>query len=287
MESLDSIYSFVAVLTNGGCQRPLAANNGVYGFGGAVYGLNALARLTALRNQFFGRVPNGVRETLFAVSAFCGKFIMNKSISNIVDFVDERCATELQQTQVIQCVERAVQLDALIVQVLQSCTPGTGDIQCDPAMRARVNRCVLRRTINRRNIVSPRLQRCFRQTLSLATIDCLSRRYRLLRAILPLPPGPAGPVVEFPAEAPQRESDSEDDSESQTEQTPSQSSQSNQSNETSKAGLSKKSTISEKTANQMSNAFRQLSHIKKSVVQKKRKRTIKLSKPIKVKQKHL
>ena len=39
-----------------------------------------------------------------------------------------------------------------------------------------------------------RLQRCFRNFVSLATIDCLVNRYRILRNLLPIPPGPAGPV---------------------------------------------------------------------------------------------
>ncbi|CAG2108650.1 unnamed protein product, partial [Medioppia subpectinata] len=106
----------------------------------------------------------------------------------------DSCASDLQQQQVSNCVQNGINNGAQIVNILRSCSPGP-DISCNRQQRPRTNRCLIQRTVNRRNLMNRRLQRCFRTTVSLATIDCLTNKYRILRTLLPIPPGPPGSVV--------------------------------------------------------------------------------------------
>ncbi|CAG2108651.1 unnamed protein product, partial [Medioppia subpectinata] len=133
------------------------------------------------RGGFGGpRLARGVREAIFAFNAFC----------------DNRCATTAQQQSYINCIQNGINRNARIIPILRRCSGSTGaTISCNRGRRQQTNRCLIQRSRGRQNLMNFRLQRCFRTVVSLATIDCLVNRYRGLRTLLPLPPGPAGPVV--------------------------------------------------------------------------------------------
>ncbi|XP_054152464.1 uncharacterized protein LOC128951240 [Oppia nitens] len=83
-----------------------------------------------------------------------------------------------------------------MITLIRSCGVSGGNaLSCNRRRSGQLNRCLIGRSINRRNLVNPRLQRCFRNSITVATLDCLVRRNRILNSLLPLPPGPYGPVV--------------------------------------------------------------------------------------------
>ena len=102
---------------------------------------------------------------------------------------DSRCTTPDQQEQFLTCIQRAQSSNSRVIRLLNGCTDS---LNCN--RRNRKTRCLIRRAMSRRNLVSARLQRCFRQSLTFATVDCLIRRNRMLNVLLPLPRGPAGPI---------------------------------------------------------------------------------------------
>ncbi len=106
---------------------------------------------------------------------------------------DNTCTTNEQQLQITSCIQRLITTGTLFVRIIRDCTPNNA-ISCQRSDLRRFNSCSIRRSINRRNLVTPRIQRCFRLGLTLATLDCLRRRSPGLRVLFPLPPGPAGPV---------------------------------------------------------------------------------------------
>jgi hypothetical protein len=113
---------------------------------------------------------------------------------------DNVCSTNAEKLQINSCIQRLISSGTLFVRIIRQCSPNNA-ISCGRSNLRRFNVCTVRRSIDRRNLVTPRDQRCFRLGLSVATLDCLRRRSPRLRALLPLPPGPAGPVGWIPSQS--------------------------------------------------------------------------------------
>ena len=201
MEIFESINPFFPFLV----RQSLCGNSlgGIGGFNrGNRFGGNGFGGNRFNGNRRIRRFPRGIREAILAYNAFCGNIGVTMLIFQwYLSFIlklDRICATDIQEQGVFLCIQRALDQGSQVIFLLRRCSGGA-DLQCGFQQRQRVNRCVIRASIGRRfRLATPRIQRCFRQTLSVATIDCLIRRNRILRVLLPLPPGPAGPVIEQP-----------------------------------------------------------------------------------------
>lgn len=90
-----------------------------------------------------------------------------------------------------QCFQSAINQNEVIVQILRLCTINTRYIvYCTQNTLVQMENCVLQYASSYFSVANSFTKSCFRDALSVGTIDCLRMRYPRLNRLLPLgPPG--------------------------------------------------------------------------------------------------